>query len=270
MTKPKWLAFRNLHGRHRETPGSNILSHIALLLLCLAVVVLCTINDKPFQGSPQMQTIAQALFIIASACMYIVYMTITMALHLVLSCVEHRYHGVAGYEEEEELMVITEIKEGGVEEAVDADTWKACDDPEQIERVPTEVVVSSMYMGGVGSFLAVSPLCMWYPPSTMAFCIALIMIAVHTEKKIIAIVACVGFTIGFGAWFEFAKPIAMESWCHIIVGAASPFFLWMSAGNGGSLYYHRLSAGKTLETALPVSVVLSILVLCWYVLLLLL
>jgi hypothetical protein len=262
--RTKWLAFRALHGKHAEKqPHQGLyVNHIAFGLLSGAVAILCALNDAPIRIDPPMQMIAHASFIIAAACMYIVYRVVTFALQMVLSCVEHRYHNVADYDEEEV------VEEKGVDEEAtndatpDNDAWKLEEATERIERVPREVVVSSMYMGGIGSFLAVAPLCMWYPPSTMAFCIALMLIAIRDEKKkIIPIFVCAGLTMGMGAM----KLQVVGMWPQIAVGALSPFFIWASTGAAdASPFYHRLSAPQTLETALPVSLVLAILVLCWY------
>jgi hypothetical protein len=270
----KWLAFRSLHGKHISNGGGGMplyVSHIALGGLSCVCVILCALNDEPIRANPAMQVIAQASFIVAAACMYVVYKLVNFALRMVLSCVEHQYQGVSPYEAEAEegLIAAAEPSEAAAREASEEDTdaWKM-EATERIERVPREVVVSSMYMGGVGSFLAVAPLCMWYPPSTMAFCVALTLIAMHEEKKIIFIVVCIGLTIGLGAWIEAAKmqvEVGPELWTQIVVGAASPFFIWASTGAAGaSMFYHRLSASQTLETSLPVSLVLSILVICWY------
>ena len=262
----KWLAFRYLHGKHASANNSHPLyvSHIALGGLSFACVILCALNDAPIRPNPALQVIAHASFIIAAACMYILFKVVNFALRMVLSCVEQRYQSVSeGYDVEDELIA-------NDEEAADSDAWKvsAAAETEQIEHVPREAIVASMYMGGMGSFLAVAPLCMWYPPSTMAFCVALTLIAIHEEKKIVCIIVCIGVTIGLCSWLEIAKKQVAEGpemWTQIVVGASSPFFIWASTGAvGASAFYHRLSASQTLETSLPVSLVLAILVLCWY------
>jgi hypothetical protein len=264
----KWLAFRYLHGKHARTSANNIhplyVSHIALCGLSFACVILCALNDAPIRPNPALQVIAHASFIIAAACMYILFKVVNFALRMVLSCVEQRYQNVSegyGSDVEDELIA-------NDEEAADSDAWTATAETEQIEHVPREAIVASMYMGGMGSFLAVAPLCMWYPPSTMAFCVALTLIAIHEEKKIVCIIVCIGLTIGLCSWLEVAKKQVAEGpemWTQIVVGASSPFFIWASTGAvGASAFYHRLSASQTLETSLPVSLVLAILVLCWY------
>jgi hypothetical protein len=266
----KWLAFRYLHGKHARSADSGApmyVSHLALCGLSCACVVLCALNDAPIRSNPALQVIAHASFIIAAACMYLVYKVVNFALRMVQSCIEHRYQNVSegyGTDVEEELI--------GASATEDPDAWKisasAEAEAERIETVPREVIVASMYMGGMGSFLAVAPLCMWYPPSTMAFCVSLMLIAIHEEKNIISIVICIGFTIGLASWLEIAtQQVAMgpELWTQIVVGAASPFFIWASTGAvGASTFYHRLSASQTLETSLPFSLVVAILVLCWY------
>jgi hypothetical protein len=160
---------------------------------------------------------------------------------------------------------------------------------EPIEKVPREVVVSSIYLGGVGVFLAIAPLCMWDTSCTAAFCFGLLIIASLTESDItlwLLVSSCITLTsivwidkvmnddpwLGMGdantttttTMARLIPSAAGAPWPHIMVAAASPFLL-RAAGGTNSILYHRLSPSQTLETSLPVSVVLAILVLCWFV-----
>ena len=116
-------------------------------------------------------------------------------------------------------------------------------------------------------FLAIAPLCMWDPPCTAAFCASLLCIACFRERTpwLSFSVCC---TLLCATWVEAMKlkrgaAAAPAPWPHIIVAAASPFFIRVSAGTN-SILHHRLSPSQTLETSLPVAVVMAILVLCWY------
>ena len=138
------------------------------------------------------------------------------------------------------------------------------------ETVPREVVVSSMYLGGVGAFLAIGPLCMWTPVTTLAFTISLFLVAICGNEHPPAQCVCVLATLAASTWIEVSAvnllihdPSVMCP--HIILAAASPLLLRASSGTNKGLHYHRLSPSQTLETSLPISVVLAILVLCWYV-----
>jgi hypothetical protein len=68
----------------------------------------------------------------------------------------------------------------------DTDSWEDETMEERIDKVPREVVISSMYLGGVGCFLAIAPLgplCMpvWDTRYTVAFLVSLLLIGMCCE-----------------------------------------------------------------------------------------
>lgn len=163
--------------------------------------------------------------------------------------------------------------------------------------VPREVVISSMYMGGSGAFLAIQPLCMWEIDCSCAFIFALLCISAFTEYTrsrrlllcsisltlILALVliflsssttANTTFNLntnnitshhGYNNNINSNIYAAAWMWPRLLLAVASPLLLRAGGGGAGSAFYHSMTSSETLETGLPVSVLLAILVLCWYV-----
>ena len=285
----KWLAFRALNGALDTPKKSNPMAHVGLALTVGGVVALCAVNDAPFIGSASLQVMTHAVFCIAAACMYALYKIVKHMLSLVLSYAEdgrspyQRCHiserpklvavsdaidDTPNDDDDEDAIIFIDEKEkknvDDDDEVPDPDSWTESRE-ERIEGVPREVVVSNMYLGGMGAFLSIAPLCMWDPPCTLAFCIALLCIATCSERAH-WLTGSVASTLLCVTWIESTKNQTNHDgpapWPHIVVAAASPFLIRSSAG---TLLHHRLSPSQTLETSLPVAVVLAILVLCWYV-----
>jgi hypothetical protein len=287
----KWLAFRALNGALDTPQKSNPMAHVGLAAMAGGVVALCAVNDAPFIASASLQVMTHAVFCITAACMYALYKIVKHMLSLVLAYAEdgrspyrrcrisERPKLVAVSDaiddnnddenaiifiDEKEKKNVADIEDDEDDEVPDPDSWTESHE-ERIEGVPREVVVSNMYLGGVGAFLSIAPLCMWDPPCTLAFCIALLCIATCSERTH-WLSGSVASTLLCAAWVESTKkqtnPDGPAPWPHIIVAAASPFLIRSSAG---TLLHHRLSPSQTLEMSLPVAVVLAILVLCWYV-----
>jgi hypothetical protein len=77
--------------------------------------------------------------------------------------------------------------------------------------LPREVVVSSMYLGGTGTFLAVAPLCMWDCAVTLAFLVSLFLIAlmdtsrtaiIHRSRAYWALAVVLSLTLAFAIAIE--------------------------------------------------------------------
>jgi hypothetical protein len=264
----KWLAFRALNGALHSPKKGNPMAHVGLAVMAGGVVALCAVNDSPFLGSTPLQVMTHAVFCIAAACMYALYKIVKHMLSVVLAYAED---GRSPYHHIDEIPVaddpaIVLIDEKESDEVPDPDSWNEAES-ERIEGVPREVVVSNMYLGGVGAFLSIAPLCMWDLPCTLAFCAALLCIAMCSERTH-WLTGSIASTLLCVAWIESTKkpqtPDGPAPWPHIIVAAASPFLIRSSAG---TLLHHRLPPSQTLETSLPVAVVLAILVLCWYIIL---
>lgn len=207
------------------------------------------------------------------------------------------------------------------------------------QRLPRSVIISSMYLGGSGAFLAIAPLCMWDFTMSASFAASLLFISIVDAKKVDSefkpdvdtagtirkikwmrwsFHACALVSVFLILWLDtreeieyYAVPIieSVESslypivqiapspstplapntsfregtvpfktqgtlifegrtglaykWPLIILSASSPIFL-RAGGGGVSKFYYSLPPSQTLETGLPVSTILAILVLCWH------
>ena len=102
-------------------------------------VVLCAINPQ-LTGNITLQSLTSAAFAVFAAVLYLLYMIISRILGLVLQHIDSRQHRVVATNE----------------------PLLTSDDEEEAEaELPREAVISSMYLGGSGAFLAIPPLCMW-------------------------------------------------------------------------------------------------------------
>lgn len=296
----KWLSFRRLNGalhtagdNHADSTGSKTIV-MGLVALCI-VISLCSINDVFFVKKMPQQAMIHAVFCIAAACMYILFKSMKCMVATVLSFSEDGYHGIghssstfpsSSYSKKtkNDAVVPPDVDitispkpdldlndDKSDSEVPDIDNWNEMLEEEsdgllnhRFETVPREVVVSSMYLGGVGAFLAIGPLCMWNTASTLGFTVSLFLIAIcsneHPPAQTVSLIA----TLGASVWIE-ASAVHDQAtmWPHIMLAAASPWLLRASSGTNKGLHYHRLSPSQTLETSLPISVVLAILVLCW-------
>ena len=199
-------------------------------------------------------------------------------------------------------------------------------------RIPRSVIISSMYLGGTGAFLAILPLCMWDYTMSASFVCSLIFIScmdaypVPKDFKpdvdvVFATRALKWMRNGYHAlafvsvvlilWIDASEEImyymvplitnppypkyvidkvsefpnetlpqfhidmspdlvqvqgrtglAMK-WPLIFLSASSPVFLRAGGGGVGNFFF-SLPPSQTLETGLPVSTVLAILVLCYH------
>jgi len=104
-------------------------------------VVLCAINSQLINNIT-LQSLTSAAFAVFAAILYLFYMIISRMVALVLRHIDSRQHHKVATSEP---LLLSDDEE---EEA-----------PAQI---PREALISSMYLGGSGAFLAIPPLCMWY------------------------------------------------------------------------------------------------------------
>jgi len=197
-------------------------------------------------------------------------------------------------------------------------------------RIPRSVIISSMYLGGTGAFLAILPLCMWDYTMSASFVCSLIFIScmdaypIPKDFKADVDVATATRALrwmrnGYHAlafvsvililWIDASeeimyymvplitsppfpkymmdKPYSNDTfqlfhvdvspeqvqvqgrtglamkWPLIFLSASSPVFLRAGGGGVGNFFF-SLPPSQTLETGLPVSTVLAILVLCYH------
>ena len=163
--------------------------------------------------------------------------------------------------------------------------------------MPREVIIQSMYCGGTGLYLAIEPLCMWNPNTTLAFLGALWLISVwdyeqHAKpvhqlqhRVLAAHMALTLLLLGFVQHSPqhhphphphnhnnnnatmltmMTHPIAFSQWPSVLLSACSPFFLRLGGGGMhlGHLF-HTMTPTQTLETALPIGLLWCTLVCSW-------
>lgn len=103
-------------------------------------VVLCAINSQLISNIT-LQSLTSAAFAVFAAILYLLYMIISRMVALVLQHIDYRQHHVVATNEP--LLALEE------------------EDAEEPAKIPREALISSMYLGGSGAFLAIPPLCMW-------------------------------------------------------------------------------------------------------------
>jgi len=302
----------------------SFLSYLALLVSSVLVGVLCELNRFPWNQNILLQNITSASFCVFSAALYVVYMLITTLLKLVLTYAGSFYHQVAEYEEEPETSNDESPREDHPNErAPKLKPWTFKSDAWSSRyQLPRSIIISSMYLGGSGAYLAILPLCMWdftmsasfilsllviscvdakhsckdFKPNVdtasalrnlkcmrafyhvMAFVSLILVIWIDTKEEIIYYMIPMLTTPSLDLHFlvpnqtDVSKPPALVlegqtglafKWPLIILSASSPIFL--RAGGGGiGRFFYSLPPSQTLETGLPVSTILAILILCWH------
>lgn len=290
-----------LHQFYNDPP--SILSYIAFLVTSILIAVLCELNRHPWNQNILLQNISSAAFCVLAACLYVVYMMISTFLKLVLTYAGSFYHvPITAYDEDH-----------------DSDSEQSSENTQNRYRIPRAIIISSMYLGGSGAYLAILPLCMWDFTMSASFVLSLVVISCVDAKRtpnefkpnvdtvaairnlrllrffyhLFAIVSVVLII-----WIDTKEEIiyymipmlnapsiqiflanqtavspptfVLEGqtglafkWPLIILSASSPIFL--RAGGGGiGRFFYSLPPSQTLETGLPVSTILAILILCWH------
>ena len=274
LLRRKWLAFHALEGRIRVRPERpRPLAHLGLWLTSAALALVCAFNDDV--ATPQLQTIAQALFCVAAGALYALLMSVRLIARWVMSCVG-----------EEEAVEEDDVDESEEEE------------PEFVIRdlLPRETIIATMYLGGLGMFLALAPLCMWSGDATLAFLCALLLLSATLEPVtqqlthallllavtltltcLIALHATGPHHLAQGAMHTFEHnahivaqlavqmpPQRWPAWPFALMAATSPCLLYMGAGRGSHQGFHSMPPSKTLETGLPICLLLACVVLGWF------
>jgi hypothetical protein len=345
---------------------------------------LCFLN-KPIENDSKLQSIVVSIFCISAALLYALFMIVSRLLSLILTYAENinskhtsNYEYVEGGDEDCLMMIDSEeddenqlnCKNDGNTRS-NSNYYVDCErnnnhNLRQYANLPRNVVISSMYFGGSGAFLAISPLCMWDVTVTASFILSLIILSwfdcgkvaidfkpnidtasvISNLKKlrfvihfliastlcIVMGIDCLSFlptivqpstfisnydkgnndmigekqilsknslssiianytrmtygnnnNVNFisdninhrenkvesGSFMNYNRHNVQNSdfiivkWPFILLAMTSPIML-RAGGGGGGQFRHCMPPSQTLETGLPVSALLSILVLCWY------
>jgi len=148
-----------------------------------------------------------------------------------------------------------------------------------------EALISSMYLGGAGSFMALPALCFWDNSVTATFLISLTLIALfsdHTKlqdftpnqdkQRVLSTLkryrwSLYGLIIALllGVMFQDYNGVSERPWAMMLLSFSSPLLLRMGTLNPRTIAHNIImSPSQSLEVGLPISNLLAILVLCWY------
>lgn len=281
-----------------NAPSSPVLAYITFLCFCVIIFGLCEANMRMWDDNLLLQNVTSAVFCVYSAALYLTYTIITKLLHLVLTHAEsnmqvwrrhYHYNNVSSdYEIDEtidvEAVITTDSEELNL---VSTNHVRGGD------NLSRSTIISSMYLGGSGAFLSIIPLCMWDFSVTSSFISSMLTISMMDAKRIsaefkpdvdkaqaiqrlklmrngyhlIAIVATIltGYLDMRNSSqhsMDMGKVFTIK-WPFLFLAACSPILLRAGGGGVGN-FIHSIPPSQTLEIGLPVSLLLAILVLCWY------
>ncbi len=250
---------------------------------------LTSINRNLIREQPSYQIIFTSFFCIEAGIIYGLYMIISRMLSFFLSYIESSHASssnssssyLASYhydnlEEDEEECASSKninIKRFG------------------FNNGHREALISSMYLGGAGAFLALPALCFWDFSITASFLLSLTLIALlndHTKHKeftpnqdkckvllniqlfrwvlyglLLAIISGIAFQDSF--YLMYAKANHTIAWPMMMLSFSSPLLIRMGTINPRTIAYNIImSPSQSLEAGLPISTILAILILCWY------
>jgi hypothetical protein len=312
MPKPKNILL-SLKRRILKRPDAShsCFAHVALSVAVSGLAALCGIN-KFLDHNILLQSVTSATFCISAGVLYAIYMIISRLLALVLNYAERHtshYYSDLSPEKYDDNNNDESCGGGKCDDAnndssgSDLELYVIKHKKKYLKGLPRNVVISSMYLGGSGAFLAIPPLCMWDFTITSAFIMSMTILSfldcgkvisdfqpnVDTGRAItnlkalrcalhILVVAAISCVI----WLDSSDEMHVVSIAHvngtvfwgegsglilrwplILLAASSPILL-RAGGGGVGPFTHSLPPSQTLETGLPVSILLAILVICWY------
>ena len=339
MVKREKAVLLSLKKSTTKTPqascGHAIFGHVAFLVIVSGIAALCGVNHALSHHNVLLQSVVSSIFCISAGLLYGIFMIISRLLSLILSYAEKRsivtshYYSDLSYdnnnnnsdndrrlldssdddEEEEQQYIFIHGKRRQVVHHYNSK-----------KMLSRSVVISSMYLGGSGAYLAIPPLCMWDPTVSASFIFCIVILSIVDGGKIISefksnidtgqtitnlrilrliIHAVIMVTICFvilldsnneeiTRYYSTVESTATHHhnnnnhssggahgenhdggigifirWPLIILAASSPLLL-RAGGGGVGPFTHSLPPSQTMETGLPVSILLSILVICWY------
>ena len=272
---------RKIRAQHEEP-----LAFAGMTVALSGCIVLCAINP-PLLDNITLQSLTSATFAISGAILYVLYMIISKMVALVFMYIE-----TAQYRKRGTLLRDEDDTDGLL--LSDSVDYEEEEEEPVAQSLPREAVISSMYLGGSGSFLAIAPLCMWDISISAAFALSLLVVAfldggkIPTEFRIgvdtvsaIANIKRLRFLLQFSIFSMLLCILWLDSqdrkllistpqtskffvvggqWPLVLLSASSPFLL----RGGGGRVLRGMSPSQTLETALPVCTLLAFLILCWY------
>ena len=255
-----------------------------------------TTSSEPGAGLRE-RHVLHAIFCLEVALMYVAYMVISRILALALSCIEHVHPSgaVAAYDSlhETEQLVWDDEEEEAPPAAAPAHQVSIL----FARGIHREALISSMYLGGSGCFLALPSLSFWNLSLTCMLLVSLCLIALFGEHtKLVEFApnadkASVLQRLRLLRWALYASTFVLlmgilikdnEDLYHrgiqedtgtitgptmLLLAAASPVLLRLALPPSAHHIKNRptlMSPSQVLEAALPVSCLHAVLVLGWY------
>lgn len=297
----------------RSPETNHYLSLLGLVCTIVLSAALTSINRKlVLQQLPQ-QSILAAVFCIEAAAIYALYMIISRMLSFVLSYIEvDRQHDRGGYMASYYYDYLEEEEEGtpSTKESSPFFLRHYHESPLFFSSRPgfnnghREALISSMYLGGAGAFLALPALCFWDFSISASFLLSLALIAFfsdHTKQKdfapnqdklhvltltkrfrwllygtVFAVILGIAFQDSYYLLYSYAPQAnrtaeiavgvaAERPWPTMLLSFCSPLLMRMGTINPRTIAHKIImSPSQSLEAGLPISTLLAILVLCWY------
>jgi hypothetical protein len=328
----------------KKTPqascGHAIFGHAAFLVIVSGIAALCGVNHALSHHNVLLQSVVSSIFCISAGLLYGIFMIISRLLSLILSYAEKRsivtshyysdlsYDGNKNKDGDNERRLLDSSDDDDEEEEeqqyifIHGKRRQVVHHYNSKKMLSRSVVISSMYLGGSGAYLAIPPLCMWDPTVSASFIFCIVILSMVDGGKIISefksnidtgqtitnlritrlmihvaimVTICLVILLDSneditryysiiataathhgnhsGGSSSSSEIIHSENhdggigifirWPLIILAASSPILL-RAGGGGVGPFTHSLPPSQTMETGLPVSILLSILVICWY------
>ena len=321
----------SLRLKYDKNASHACLAHLALIVVTSGLITLCGVNTFLNNNVP-LQSVVSATFCISAGLLYGVFMIISRLLALVLNYAEqnskHSYYDFTIESDDgsdcDGPKTYCSRKRNKQSYVSDYSTNTSSSDEDsennvrryfiqskkrhivQSQRLPRNVVISSMYLGGSGAFLAIPALCMWDFTITAFFIGSMTILSIIDFGKIVsefqpnidtgsavtnlkairyalhaAVIATLSSVIFLDSIISEQSVLFINAgnnslhwggeigvglllrWPLVLLAASSPVLL-RAGGGGVGPFMHSLPPSQTLETGLPVSILLAILVICWY------
>ena len=321
MEKP--TLFLNKWMRHHPAVSSTYLPIIALSCTIALSASLTSLNRDLVREQASHQSIFTSFFCIEAAAVYALYMIISRMLSFFLSYIESSssassshddrpgYMASYYYDHIEEDELLTNNANASDQTSYKRTSVFSHESPFFIHSSRPgfnnghrEALISSMYLGGTGAFLALPALCFWDYSITASFLLSLTLIALfsdHTKHKefspnqdkqrvlsvlqrfrwllygsLITVILGVAFQDSYYYYYYYYNipqehnhtgllVISERPWPMMLLSFSSPLLMRMGTINPRTIAHNIImSPSQSLEVGLPISNLLAILVLCWY------
>jgi hypothetical protein len=270
----------------KQHPALPILAFTCTLALSAS---LTSLNQGLAREQISHQSIFTSFFCIEAAVIYALYMIISRMLSFFLSYIESSSSSAAMMEQANKAGYLASYYYDHIDEENESLVVPPPPPPSLyragFNNGHREALISSMYLGGAGAFMALPALCFWDISVTASFLISLTLIALfsdHTKLKdftpnqdkqhVLSTLkrfrwSLYGLIIALllGVVFQDYNGATERPWAMMLLSFSSPLLMRMGTLNPRTIAHNIImSPSQSLEVGLPISNLLAILVLCWY------